>query len=434
MILVNRGNKWMMVATGIGILFLIFLIHMTALKHKPRKLPIFCSILFVVVLSLSACGTPAATKPTQSGVGSQASVQTGQKTQSSKSLNQQSSNKSGTNGAGGLSAKQAQSSETANSAMNSSASTSSSSSSKTTIPSVKNSSGANTKNNLIAVVVSKNVDGDTIHVTMPNGKDEDIRMLLIDTPEDVSPTKPVEPFGIAATNYAKQVLPVGKHIYIEEGASGYKRDKYGRLLAYVYLTPTDMYNVDVVKKGLARVAYIYPPNTKYLSELKAAQSEAKAQQLGIWSLPNYVTPNGYSLQVACPYAQSKGYSTKGCPASTLTLPSTSSSNSSSPTGGSVGSNGIPSSAGTAVTNDQLNVRDGGEASITVHTPSSALATIEVDYKSGPSHAKGLQPERANSSGQITWSWKVGTNTTPGNYPVIIMVGSQTITKYLQVSK
>jgi hypothetical protein len=86
----------------------------------------------------------------------------------------------------------------------------------------------------------------------------------------------------------------------------------------------------------------------------------------------------------------------------------------------------------AVSSSSLNVRDGQYASVTVKTKPYATGTIEVIYKSGPSKAKGLVPEKANASGYITWTWKVGTNTTPGTYPVIIHVNGSTITKYVTV--
>ncbi|HSU80578.1 MAG TPA: thermonuclease family protein [Candidatus Angelobacter sp.] len=291
-----------------------------------------------------------------------------------------------------------------------------------TMKSVSTKSSVTTKgttDRLIPVVVAKNVDGDTIHVRRANGKEEDVRLLLIDTPEDVSPSKPVEPFGYTAADYAKKVVPVGKHVYIEEGVSGYTRDKYGRLLAYLYITPKDMYNLDVVKKGYARVAYIYPPNTRHLSDLQAAQSYAKAHHEGIWSIENYVTSSGYNLTIACSYAKSHGYNTHGCSTSSSSV--THATQSSGATQGSV-------------TGNHLTVRDGGEASVTVKTKPNASGSIEVDYKSGPSKAKGLGIKKANSQGVITWSWKVGSSTTPGTYNVIIRLGGQTITKHLVVTK
>jgi micrococcal nuclease len=255
---------------------------------------------------------------------------------------------------------------------------------------------------LIPVVVTRDVDGDTIHVRMPNGRDETIRMLLIDTPETVHPDMPVEPFGPEASNFAKKELPVGKHIYIEEGVSGHERDKYGRLLAYVYISPTDMYNEDVVKRGLARVAYVYPPNTKHLTELERDQSYAKVHHLGIWSISGYVTPWGFDVNAA----KARGSNHSGRSSSS---PATS-------TG----------SASLKIVASHLTVYPGDYASVTVQTKPGAIGTIEVVYKSGPSKAKGLDPTTADPSGRITWTWKVGTNTSRGDWPITITVGSQVV--------
>jgi micrococcal nuclease len=261
----------------------------------------------------------------------------------------------------------------------------------------------------VPVTVARVVDGDTIHVKY-KGKDETVRMLLIDTPEDVDPYKPVEPFGFKAASYAKSVLPVGKHIYMQLGKKGYERDKYHRLLAYIYVTPSDMYNKDVVKKGFARVAYIYKPNTDHLSELQSAQSYAKSKKLGIWSISGYVTSSGYSLAKSCTYAKSNGYSTKGCGTASTTS----------------------SKGSTATSSKGLNVKHGQEASVTIKTKAGAKGTIEVDYSSGPSKASGLTPKTADKSGYITWSWRVGTSTKPGKYAVIIRVSGSTIKKTLTV--
>ncbi|WP_347045310.1 thermonuclease family protein [Blautia wexlerae] len=49
----------------------------------------------------------------------------------------------------------------------------------------------------------------------------------------------------------------------------------------------------LVREGLARVAYVKEPNTKYLLELEEAQEKAKNESLGIWSIPGYVTERGF---------------------------------------------------------------------------------------------------------------------------------------------
>ncbi|WP_035424208.1 thermonuclease family protein [Bacillus sp. UNC438CL73TsuS30] len=270
---------------------------------------------------------------------------------------------------------------------------------------------------LVPATVSKNIDGDTIQVKY-NGKNETVRMLLIDTPEDVDPRKPVEPYGYTAAKYAKSKLPVGKHIYLQLGKKGYERDKYHRLLAYVYITKTDLYNKDIVKKGYARVAYVYKPNTDHLSELQSAQSYAKSKKLGIWSISGYVTSNGYSLSKSCSYARSNGYSTNGCGITGTKTTNTS-------------SKGTTSSS-TKVTGTTLTVKHGQQASITIKTKPGVKGTIQVIYSSGPSKASGLTAKTANSGGYITWSWRVGTSTKPGSYPVIMKANGSTIKKTLIV--
>lgn len=278
--------------------------------------------------------------------------------------------------------------------------------------------GLTAPSDLVPVVVSKETDGDTLHVTMPDGSEEKIRLLLIDTPEDVDPRKPAEPFGLKAASFARHKLPVGKHVYLEEGKPGYKRDKYGRLLAYVWINKHDLYNADVVKKGLAQVAYIY-------ALLRKKQHYAKNHDLGIWSISNYVTPDGYNLAIACHWADRHGLSDRGCPASG-SPESEHHSNGGSSTGHS------SKTASIEVVSSNLDVSPGQYASVTIKTSPGATGSIEVDYKSGPSSADGLETKTAGRSGRITWQWMVGTRTTPGKWPVKITVGGQTVTKFLHV--
>ncbi|QHE51919.1 thermonuclease family protein [Pontibacillus sp. HMF3514] len=141
---------------------------------------------------------------------------------------------------------------------------------------------------LIKAKVEKVVDGDTISVQM-DGSEETVRMLLIDTPETKHPDKPVQPYGPEASQFAKEKLS-GKQIKLEIGTT--KRDKYDRILAYVYVNG-EMYNKLVVQNGLARVAYVYPPNDKYVEELRKAEQDAKKSSRGIWSNPDYVQEDGF---------------------------------------------------------------------------------------------------------------------------------------------
>ena len=145
-----------------------------------------------------------------------------------------------------------------------------------------------TNSTLLDAEVTKVVDGDTLHV-MISGKKETIRLLLVDTPETVHPTKQVQPFGPEASNYMKEKLN-GEEVQVELGIG--ERDKYGRLLAYVY-HDNQMLNKLLLEKGLARVAYVFEPNTKYIDEFNEIQKQAQNEQVGIWSLENYATENGF---------------------------------------------------------------------------------------------------------------------------------------------
>ncbi|WP_288008037.1 thermonuclease family protein [Kyrpidia sp.] len=145
----------------------------------------------------------------------------------------------------------------------------------------------------IAAHVTKVVDGDTMDVSY-NGKQDTIRLLLIDTPETHKPDTPVEPFGPEASAYAEQVL-AGRDVKLE--LDGPQRDKYGRLLCYLWVGD-QLFNKMQIEKGYARVAYVYDPPYKHYDELLAAEQKAKNAGIGIWSIPGYVTDEGYNPAAA----------------------------------------------------------------------------------------------------------------------------------------
>jgi hypothetical protein len=60
-----------------------------------------------------------------------------------------------------------------------------------------------------------------------------------------------------------------------------------------------------------------------------------------------------------------------------------------------------------------------DATLTVSTAPGANCSIVVHYKSGPSRAKGLVPKVASSSGRVSWTWRVGSNTTAGRWPIVV---------------
>lgn len=149
------------------------------------------------------------------------------------------------------------------------------------------------ENRVVDATVVKNIDGDTIKVKLENGKEETVRFLLIDTPETKHPRLGVQPFGPAASGFVKKHAGKGKEIQLEFDVSD--REKYGRLLAYVWVDG-QMLNRMLVEQGLARVAYVYAPNTKYVDYLREVQRKAQAAEKGIWSVENYVTDKGFNQE------------------------------------------------------------------------------------------------------------------------------------------
>jgi micrococcal nuclease len=127
--------------------------------------------------------------------------------------------------------------------------------------------------------VVKIVDGDTIDVSL-NGKTERIRLIGINTPETVDPRKPVECFGREASDKAK-VLLSGKKVYLEADLISGERDKYDRLLRYVFLEDGTSFNLLMIKEGYA-YEYTYDVPYKYQAEFKAAQKEAETNKAGLW--------------------------------------------------------------------------------------------------------------------------------------------------------
>jgi Micrococcal nuclease (thermonuclease) homologs len=141
--------------------------------------------------------------------------------------------------------------------------------------------------------VVKVVDGDTLDVIYQK-KVTTVRVLLIDTPETHHPVLGVQPYGPEASAYAHQLLD-GKTVNLEVAVNG-GRDKYGRLLAYVFVDGKSYEGLQL-SKGLARVAYIIPPNTRYLDQYQADEAAARQKKLNIWSVGGYARSDGFHPEV-----------------------------------------------------------------------------------------------------------------------------------------
>ncbi len=135
------------------------------------------------------------------------------------------------------------------------------------------------------------VDGDTLKVRYW-GKEESIRLIGIDTPESRAnkkakrdakrsgqDIKTITSMGKRATEYVENLVKTGDLITIEFDAQ--QRDRYGRLLGYVYLSNGKMLNKEIVKAGYASVMTI-PPNIKYQDRFLKAYKEATDNKRGLW--------------------------------------------------------------------------------------------------------------------------------------------------------
>lgn len=126
------------------------------------------------------------------------------------------------------------------------------------------------------------MDGDTIEVSM-NGVSEKVRFIGVDTPETQDPRKAVQCFGKAASEFTKQKL-IGKTVRLELDPLSSNRDRYERLLRYVYVDQL-LLNADIIEQGYG-FAYTSFPFTKS-EQFKQLERQAREQNRGLW---NQCTP------------------------------------------------------------------------------------------------------------------------------------------------
>ena len=107
-------------------------------------------------------------------------------------------------------------------------------------------------------------DGDTILVEFPDGSKEHIRLLLIDAPESVHPDeeKNTEE-GRQAAAFLKELLPVGTTVYLEYDTNERTFDRYGRMLAYVWLTETTSVESPYIKQNMVNAILLLKGYASY---------------------------------------------------------------------------------------------------------------------------------------------------------------------------
>ena len=106
-----------------------------------------------------------------------------------------------------------------------------------------------------AYKVVRVIDGDTVKIDY-NGKATNVRLIGVDTPETVHPTKPVEAYGKEASNFTKNLLQ-GESVYLRFDTQ--RTDTYGRMLAYLYRAPDGLFvNLEIVRQGYGHAYTQFP--------------------------------------------------------------------------------------------------------------------------------------------------------------------------------
>lgn len=123
------------------------------------------------------------------------------------------------------------------------------------------------------------VDGDTIVVNM-NGYAETIRLIGVDTPETHKPNTPVQCYGPVAAAYTKQLIGSNR-VRLQADPLDTNRDRYGRLLRYVYLPDGTMVEEKLISGGYGFAYTSFPFQKK--DSFKSLEDQAKTAGRGLWS-------------------------------------------------------------------------------------------------------------------------------------------------------
>jgi micrococcal nuclease len=127
-------------------------------------------------------------------------------------------------------------------------------------------------------LVTRVVDGDTVVVRL-QGRLERVRLIGIDTPESVKPGTPVQCYAKAASAETEHLL-AGRRVGLRFDAE--RRDRYGRLLAYVYRSDDGLFvNAVLVERGYARTLTI-PPNVAHAGQFSRLAGDARSHGRGLW--------------------------------------------------------------------------------------------------------------------------------------------------------
>ncbi len=129
-------------------------------------------------------------------------------------------------------------------------------------------------------LVVRVIDGDTI-VAEIDGVQEKIRLIGVDTPEVIDSRRTVECFGKEASEFTKNLL-TDVRVRLESDPTQGDRDRYGRLLRYVFLSDGTLVNKAIIAEGYGH-EYTYRRQYRYQDDFKSAERVARETEQGLWS-------------------------------------------------------------------------------------------------------------------------------------------------------
>lgn len=131
-----------------------------------------------------------------------------------------------------------------------------------------------------SVRVREVVDGDTLVVESASGRRETVRLIGVDTPELRHPSRPTEYFAEQATAFVTERVE-GKQVRLERDPETGDRDKYGRLLRYVYVADDELLNALLIRRGYGYALTRFPFSGS--ERFRELEGRARDEGLGVWA-------------------------------------------------------------------------------------------------------------------------------------------------------
>lgn len=131
----------------------------------------------------------------------------------------------------------------------------------------------------LAATITRDIDGDTVVARFDNGTKIDVRLIGVDTPEEYRPDTPVE-CGAPAAAASMRRLAEGRRAALITDPTQARFDRYGRLLAYLYVGGRNLDLVQV-RRGWGHT-YVYEDPFRQVGSFRRAEALARSESRGVW--------------------------------------------------------------------------------------------------------------------------------------------------------